>query len=54
MLISLLYLKLGGMLTLSCMQQAFQGEFKLLPGLETFPYGVLNESMPVRSAHGLR
>jgi hypothetical protein len=47
-LVSLLSLQLVCTLTPSRMRQAFQGKFKLLPGLETLQYGVLHGSVPVR------
>jgi len=47
-LVSLLSLKVVCTLTPSSMRQAFQGKFKLLPGLETLQYGLLNGSVPVR------
>jgi hypothetical protein len=47
-LVSLLSLKLVCTLTPSRMRQAFQGKFKLLPGLEMLQYGLLNGSVPGR------
>jgi len=45
LVLSLLSLKLVCTLTPSRMRQAFQGKFKLLPGLETLQYGLLNGSV---------